>query len=218
MPIGRFAGIVVCLLLLSVLASAAAERVRVVRVIDGDTLEVRGPSGTEIVRLIGIDTPETKDPRGPVEFFGQEATEFTRKAVEGKEVTLEKDPLVADRDRYGRLLRYVYLPEGQCLNAEIVAQGYGHAYTRFTFSRMEEFRDLEREARLGSRGLWAPFTPSSIPAVDDTVVHVTRTGTKYHRKECRYVTEESLGIRLDVAAHDYEPCKVCNPPVLRPSE
>jgi micrococcal nuclease len=125
------------------------------RVVDGDTLLLQ--SG-ERVRLIGVDTPETKHPKKPVEYFGKEASAFTRRMVEGKRVRLEFDQANAvqgDKDRYGRTLAYVFLEDGTLLNAEIIKQGYGHAYTQFPFSRMEEFRRLEREAREQGRGLWA---------------------------------------------------------------
>lgn len=119
------------------------------RVIDGDTLEL---SAGERVRLIGVDTPETKDPRKPVQYFGREAAEFTRRMVEGKRVRLEYD--WERRDKYGRTLAYVYLEDGTFLNAEIIRQGYGFAYTRSPFKYLEEFRKLEQEAREAGRGLW----------------------------------------------------------------
>ena len=123
----------------------------VTRVIDGDTVVVDG-IGT--VRLIGVDTPETVDPRRPVQYFGKEASDFTKQLATGKRVRLEFDQ---DRtDRYGRTLAYVYLqPENLLLNAEIIRQGYGFAYTQFPFRMMEQFRTLEREAREAGRGLWA---------------------------------------------------------------
>ena len=124
------------------------------RVVDGDTLLLQ--SG-ERVRLIGVDTPEIKHPKKPVEYFGKEASAFTRRVVEEKRVRLEFDQAnVAQghKDRYGRTLAYVFLEDGTLLNAEIIKQGYGHAYTQFPFSRMEEFRRLEREAREQGRGLW----------------------------------------------------------------
>jgi len=119
------------------------------RVIDGDTLEL---STGERVRLIGVDTPETKDPRKPVQYFGEEAAEFTRRMVEGKWVRLDHD--WERKDKYGRTLAYIYLEDGTFLNAEIIRQGYGFAYTRFPFKYLEEFRKLEREAREAGRGLW----------------------------------------------------------------
>ena len=122
------------------------------RVIDGDTIIVEIDSKQERVRLIGVDTPETVHPNKPVEYFGKEASEFTKRMVEGKEVRLEFD--WQRRDKYGRLLAYVYLQDGTFLNAEIIKQGYGFAYTRFPFKYLEEFRSYERGARENGRGLW----------------------------------------------------------------
>lgn len=122
----------------------------VTRVVDGDTLLI---DGHERVRLIGVNTPESVDPRRPVEFFGKEAAAFVRRTAEGRRVRLEPGDEV--RDRYGRTLAFVYLEDGTFLNAEIIRQGYGHAYTRYPFRYADEFRDLEREARANRRGLWA---------------------------------------------------------------
>jgi micrococcal nuclease len=119
------------------------------RVIDGDTVEL---TTGEKVRLIGVDTPETKDPRKPVQYFGKEATAFTQRLVEGKRVRLAYDQ--QRQDKYGRTLTYIYLEDGTFVNAEIIKQGYGFAYTRFPFKYLEEFRQLEREAREAGRGLW----------------------------------------------------------------
>jgi micrococcal nuclease len=123
---------------------------QVVRVVDGDTLVL---DGNERVRLIGVDTPETVHPSKPVEHFGREASAFTKRMAEGRRVRLEFDR--ERTDRYGRTLAYVYLEDGTLLNAEIIRQGYGHAYTRFPFRYLDEFRALEREAREAQRGLWA---------------------------------------------------------------
>ena len=139
--------------------SASAEQLRTVeRIRDGDTIVLEGG---EVVRLIGVDTPETVHPRKPVEHFGKEASEFTRSLTVGKRVSLESDPQTAPKDRFGRTLAYVRLPDGRMLNLEIVRQGYGHAYVEHPFSRMEEFRAAEREAREAERGLWAPTGAAS---------------------------------------------------------
>ena len=90
------------------------------RVVDGDTIIVRIEGKEERVRLIGVDTPETVHPKKSVEYFGKEASEFTRKMVEGKKVILEYD--WQRRDKYGRLLAYVYLEDGTLLNGEIIKQ------------------------------------------------------------------------------------------------
>jgi micrococcal nuclease len=127
------------------------------RVVDGDTLVL----GTgERVRLISVDAPESVRPNTPVQRFGKEAADFTRRMVEGKRVRLEYDQANAanghkDNTQQKRTLAYVFLEDGTLLNAEIIKQGYGHALTRYPFSRMEEFRHLEREAREQRRGLWS---------------------------------------------------------------
>jgi endonuclease YncB( thermonuclease family) len=124
-----------------------APMVKVRRVVDGDTLTL---DTGETVRLISVDTPETTHPKKPVERFGKKATAFTKRLVEGREVRLVYDQ--QRTDKYGRTLAYVYLANGTFLNAEIIRQGYGFAYTRFPFKYLEEFTQLEREAREAKRG------------------------------------------------------------------
>lgn len=147
--------IVCCVLISCAVALSAQETYRCIRVVDGDTIIVEIDGKKERVRLIGVDTPETVHPNKPVEHYGKEASAFTRKLTEGEMVRLEYDDDSQRRDRYGRLLAYVYLPDGTFLNAEIIKQGYGFAYTRFPFEYMEQFRQYEREARDAGVGLWA---------------------------------------------------------------
>lgn len=128
------------------------EKIYCTGVVDGDTIIVSIKGAKERVRLIGVDTPETKHPKKPVQRFGKEAYHFTKEMVEGKEIRLEFD--WQKRDKYGRLLAYVFLPDGNFLNAEIIKQGYGFAYTKYPFKYLEQFRDYEREARENKRGLW----------------------------------------------------------------
>jgi micrococcal nuclease len=99
-----------------------------------------------------VDTPETVHPSRPVERFGKEASDYTKGRLLNKPVFLAFDWDL--RDHYGRLLAYIYTADGDCFNARLIRDGYGHAYTRFTFQFMEEFRGLEREARERKRGLW----------------------------------------------------------------
>ncbi len=128
----------------------------VTKAIDGDTVEVKSGTGaTETVRFIGIDTPETHDPRKAVQCFGQAAAAKTKELVEGRTIRLETDPTGDDRDKYKRLLRYVYAPDGTFVNQYLVEQGYAFAYTVFPNNKLEEFRAWEREARENNRGLWA---------------------------------------------------------------
>ena len=128
----------------------------VVRVIDGDTIRVPRVQGKEyIVRLIGVDTPETVHPTKTVQHFGAEASAYTKAALEAKTVTLEADPTGDTRDRYGRLLRYVHL-DGQNFNTRLIREGYGHAIRRFRYSLKAQFIRLEDSARKAGRGLWSP--------------------------------------------------------------
>jgi micrococcal nuclease len=128
--------------------------------VDGDTVRLRipnPPSGLnalETIRMIGVDTPETVHPRREVEYFGKEASGFTRQRLMGKPVSLAFDWDL--RDRYGRLLAYIFGPDGDCHNAALIREGYAHAYTKYSFRFMEEFRRLEQEARQAKRGLWGP--------------------------------------------------------------
>jgi len=171
-------GLVLVLALVSaVTCSWAVEEVgTVVKVVDGDTIEVELPDRIEKVRLIGVDTPEMGRKDRAVEHLAVEATAFTRKLADGKRVRLEKDPHGDTRDRYGRALRYVYLPDERMLNAVIISEGYGHAYTRFPFSRLEEFRKLEREARDAGRGLWSPDALPTLNA-EEAADHIGSTAT-----------------------------------------
>jgi micrococcal nuclease len=133
-------------------------RAEVVDHVDGDTLRVRIPGppegigAVETVRFLGVDTPETVHPNRPVQRFGKEASEFTRDRLLGKTVYLAFDWDL--RDRYGRLLAYLYTAEGRCFNALLVREGYAHAYLRYPFQFMDEFKALEQEARREKRGLW----------------------------------------------------------------
>ena len=135
-------------------------RAQVVKVVDGDTIRVALDGEVYAVRYIGIDAPETDPSGGAPEWMAREATEANRRLVEGEQVQLEKD--VSETDRYGRLLRYVFLEDGTFVNAELVRLGYATAVTfPPDVGRQDVLRDMERQAREASRGLWAPTPPPS---------------------------------------------------------
>ena len=126
------------------------------KVVDGDTLEV---SGGERVRLIGVDTPETKAPNQPVGCFGKEASTFTAMLLPpGTAVRLVGD--VEQRDRYGRLLAYVYRQsDGLFVNAELLRRGYAQLLTvPPNVAHTDEFVAIARQARDGAQGLWGTCT------------------------------------------------------------
>lgn len=140
----------------------SSETFLVTRVIDGDTIEIEGG---EKVRYIGIDAPESVNPRKPVECFAKESSERNKKLVEGKRVRLVKD--VSERDRYGRLLRYVYLGN-DFINLNLIKNGYAIASTfppDVKFSAV--FTEAVRTARENKIGLWdkcdKPFEGDATP-------------------------------------------------------
>ena len=128
---------------------------RVIKDVDGDTIDVDMNGHTETVRFIGIDTPETHKPNTPVQCYGPEAAAFTKSQVEGASVRLQADSLDTNRDRYGRLLRYVYLSDGSLLQDKLVTQGYAFAYTQFPFEKKAAIVAEESAAKQAGRGLWS---------------------------------------------------------------
>lgn len=131
----------------------------VARVVDGDTIEalLDGASTTVRVRLLGINTPESVDPRRLVECFGKESSRFLKEMIEGKRVRLEEDLQADERDKYGRLLRNVVSEDGTDVNARLVSEGYAHAYLSFPLNkqRKNQLGRLQEEAKEGEKGLWS---------------------------------------------------------------
>lgn len=132
---------------------------RVVQVVDGDTIKVDKEGKTETVRIIGIDTPETVDPRKPVQCFGREASAKAHELLDGQRVRLTPDLTQDSRDRYGRLLAYVDREDGLDYGLWMISNGYAHEYTyHLPYQRQAAYRAAEAEARAAERGLWAPYT------------------------------------------------------------
>ena len=131
--------------------------IRVIRVIDGDTIQAKINGKVETIRLIGINTPETVDPRRTVECFGREASAKTKKLTLGKMVKIETDPSQDTRDKYGRLLAYIFLEDGTNINKKLIEDGYAYEYTYERPYRYQlEFRQAQKDAEAAERGLWAP--------------------------------------------------------------
>jgi endonuclease YncB( thermonuclease family) len=140
----------------------------VVRVIDGDTIDINVADGkfpNTRLRLWGVDTPETTDPRRPgfVGFFGPEAKHFTRQQTLGKQVKIQLEPSKSPRDKYGRLLAWVYLPDGRLFNRLLIEEGYAYADPRFAHHLNREFRRLQNQAIKARRGLWVNGPPADMP-------------------------------------------------------
>jgi micrococcal nuclease len=128
----------------------------VTHIIDGDTIIVRMGGVDEKVRLLGIDTPEVDESRGPVECYGKEASEKTTSLLEGQSVYLETDPTQAKRDSYDRLLAYVYTSDSTLINKILVEGGYAREYTYDEpYLFQADFKAAEKSARTKEQGLWS---------------------------------------------------------------
>ena len=230
-------GLILVLVLVAGATVYAQSGYKVTRIVDGDTV-VLAELGT--VRLIGVDTPETVDPRRPVEEFGRQSAAFLSYLVLGKTVRVEYDQ--TRKDRFNRTLAYLYLPDGRFVNKEIIRLGYGHAYVKYPFKYMEEFQAAAREAQRDKLGLWAvQLSPDAITTVAttaaplgllsaaalpataaptvaasnaDETVYVTKSGTKYHVAGCRSLSKSQIPMTLKEAAARYGACSICRPPSL----
>lgn len=137
----------------------------VTNVVDGDTLDINVPDdGKDYtrIRLWGVDTPETKDPRTGVAFYGPEASEFTTKQALDKDVTIylvENDT----RDKYHRLLAYILLPDKRFLNEVLIEEGFGYADYRFKHDFYNKYKRLESSAKRNKKGLWKEVTVDKMP-------------------------------------------------------
>jgi len=129
--------------------------------VDGDTIAVDMNGTPETVRFIGIDTPETHKPNTPVQCYGPAAAAYTQNRIKaaGGRVRLVADSLSTNRDRYNRLLRYVYLPDDTNLDQELVSKGYAFAYVSFPFTKSDVFSAAQKDAQAKKLGLWGNCNP-----------------------------------------------------------
>jgi len=196
----------------------------VTRVIDGDTIEVMLDDGTEErVRLIGIDTPESTTRHEP---YGLEASNFTKEKLHGEVVYLETD--VTNRDRFERLLRYVWLDypseiseqeiRVKMFNAVLVLTGYAQVATYPpNIKYADYFARFQNEARESNSGLWG-IIPAEPVAETETEFVGSAAGNKYHYPDCRWAQRISarnliiFSSTADARNAGYEPCETCSPP------
>ena len=125
------------------------------QVVDGDTIKIEDKGQLVTIRLIGVDTPETKHPTKPVEKYGKEASEFTKNLLLGEKVYLRSSTRATATDKYGRRLCYVFrAPDGLFVNLEIIRQGYGYVYKQYPFEHLNLFTRYEDIADEIGKGLW----------------------------------------------------------------
>jgi micrococcal nuclease len=198
------------------------------RVVDGDTAYVLLSSGVEEkVRFIGVDTPESTMEHEP---YGEEASDYTKSRLDGRTVYLETD--VELRDRYGRLLAYVWLEpptdtseselREKLFCAHLLLEGYGQVLTiPPNVKYADAFLTFQQEARTGNRGLWGLETqeaPAEAPSEQQGTFVGSVNSDKYHYASCRWAGEIYPENEIwfsstdDAHAHGYVPCKVCTPP------
>lgn len=140
--------------------TASAGTYKVIKVDDGDTVVVDWNGQNRTIRLIGMDTPEIKDPRKPVQCFGKEASAQGHKLLENQQIRIETDASVGEVDKYGRTLGYVFLTDGSLYNQTMIAEGYAHEYTynKQKYKYQAQFKAAELAAKTAERGLWSPST------------------------------------------------------------
>jgi micrococcal nuclease len=217
-------------------SNESGETYLVTRVVDGDTIIV-DMDGTEArVRLIGVDTPESVHPDGEKNVaYGEIAADFTKEALEGKRIRLEFD--AQERDRYGRLLAYVYTDGGEMFNETLLAEGHAQLATYPPNVRyVESFTSLQRDARERGAGLWAYSAIESADGKDADAESADANGTdasepgqsadgyignagtkKFHLPSCRSVASIKdahivrLATREEALADGFAACKICNP-------
>jgi len=195
------------------------EHATIVRVVDGDTVEVRLSEPTasiERVRLIGVSAAELKNH----EPCALDAQRFLRVLAAGEVVSLTRDSVSSNRDGFGRLLRYIVYADGRDVNAELIASGYCKVYTKYAFDKLAEFEKLEDAARTEKRGCWGTVwnDPNGIPldrlptVALDRIVFITKSGGSYHSAGCKALKNSAIPIPLSQVIGRYKPCKLCNPP------
>jgi micrococcal nuclease len=132
-----------------------SRKYEVTKVVDGDTFDIKVDNQTVKVRMIGVDTPETVDPRKTVQCFGKQASDKTKELLLGHSVTLETDATQGVTDKFGRLLAYVYRDDGMLVNQYLIENGYAHEYTyNVPYQKQKDFKYSEKVARENKLGLW----------------------------------------------------------------
>ena len=135
------------------------QQAQVTRVVDGDTVKVSLDGKTQTIRLLGVNTPETVDPRKTVQCFGKEASNFTKSQLTGQTIYLETDLTQGNVDKYKRLLRYIILSDGTNFDKLLISSGYGYEYTYDKpYKYQQEFKQAQADAENGKKGLWADTT------------------------------------------------------------
>lgn len=139
---------------------------KVINIVDGDTLDLNVKDGKfdhTRIRLLGIDTPETGGGQYQAMYYSAEATDAATALALNRQVTVLIDDIADVRDRYGRLLAYIVLPDGKTLNEKLLRQGFGYADSRFPHTHFDKYFQLQKDAIDSKAGLWKSVTPEQLP-------------------------------------------------------
>lgn len=194
------------IILVWVLGCAKVQPPYAVKVIDGDTFDIWTGETVERVRLVGVDTPETKDPRRKVQHFGKEASKFLRKTIKGKTLTIER----VGKDAFLRTLAYVYLPDGRCINEILVEEGYAYAFLKYPTPGLDRLKRLEAKARAEKKGLWRDFAYERFYTGNMSSKVFHRPGCKHAKRlpEDHRIFFETRARALELG---FRPCGSCRP-------
>lgn len=208
MGTGRIAAVFLWLgVILACTPTGGADWATVKQVTDGDTVRL---SDNRRVRYIGIDAPEIDHEQGRAEAFGREAREANRSLVASRKIRLAVDHEL--QDRYGRLLAYVYLPDGTMVNAELLRRGLANVlYVRPNISRFSELLDAQRKAMEARNGIWQTMDPTGPSVVGN------RNSRRFHLQSCPSARKIHPGNRVvfqkkwDAYYDGYSPARGCIP-------
>ncbi len=169
----------------------------VTQVVDGDTIKININGKEETLRLIGLDTPETVDPRKEVQCYGKEASNKAKELLSNRKVRIETDASQGTTDKYGRMLAYAYREDGLFYNKHMIEQGYAHEYTYGTpYKYQSEFKTAQKNAQASQLGLWSPSTCNG-----DTTSASTQTSTQTQAPTPPPVTTQSSGSLYYTSSH-----------------
>jgi endonuclease YncB( thermonuclease family) len=207
----------------------------VIKMINSNTIVIAQDGNEATICLAGVDKPLATQLGNAAD----RANRFVGNLLKGESVFVLPDPQQKQTDSNSCIAAYIYrVPDGLFVNAEIIRQGYGLAAMKSLFRYMNEFHRLELFARQAGKGIWisnetipsgrqnepnkpaakplSVVTPvddnSKVSGNDDVIVYVTKSGTKYHNQDCRFLSKSSIPMKLKEAKGKYSPCSVCKPP------
>jgi micrococcal nuclease len=185
-------------------------------VVDGDTIKINVEGSTVTIRLIGVDTPETVDPRKPVQCFGKEASSYLESLLLNTAISLAYDEHQDSVGAYNRINAYVYTQNGLFVNHHLIEEGYAYEYTydpKYQYQSL--FKQAQRNAEINQRGLWSPDTCNSVPSeaivIEDIIYHTSSwpSSQYYYPSTCnawKILEDSSYHVsfsRLDALQREY---------------